>query len=240
MGATLTLQGSLEIGGDCAAACSGAGDRTIRRLALRCSPGFYQSIVDTPVPLVVQTTGLPGAQFVNLDVLDAIPAIEFLYAKCNAPLVLRIGADEAVLTGVAGTFPTLFAGGETLDLTLDGVSVPVVFALTDQTAAQVAARINAVCAYVGLPTPRATVTTGGQVAIRGLVTGATATASIIGSAGAATIGFAGSPVAHGAGADVPFMGTFLTEFPVYPNAPRRIQVSGQASLSIVAAGRTSI
>ena len=240
MSATLTLQGSLEVGGSCAAACSGAGDRTIRRLSLRCTPGFYQSVVDTPVALVVQTTGLPGAQFVDLDVLDALDAIEFLYARSNAKLVLRIGADEAVLTASGGTYPTAFVGGETLLLTIDAVPVSVVFDVGDQTAPACAARINAACALAGLPTPRATVATSGQLAIRGTLTGTSASVVSGGGTGAVTLGLPAAASANGAGSDVAMLGTFLVEFPTYPDAPRRIQVSGQANLSLVAAGRTSV
>lgn len=238
MPASLNLAGSLEVGGDCAAACSGAGDRTIRRLALRCCPALYQSVVDTPVPLQIITPGLPGAAFVDLDVLDSLAAIEFLYARTNSKFCLRIGAAEAVLTGVGATFPTGFLGGETLLLTIDAVPVTVTFLVGDQTAAACVARINADCALAGLPTPRATVTTSGQIAIRGTQTGTSAVVSVTGGTGAVALGFPGTPSANGAGADVFVYGTLLQEFPSFPDAPTRIQVSGQGSISVVAAGRS--
>jgi len=240
MSASLNLQGSLEVGGDCSAACSGSGDRTVRRLSLRCSPGIYQSVVDTPVPLQINTPGLPGASFVDLDVLDALTAIEFLYARTNSKFYLRIGADEALLVGVGGTFPTGFVGGETLLLTIDTVPVTVTFLAGDQTAAQCVARINAACALAGLATPRASLTASLQIQIRGTATGTAAQVSEGGGTGAATLGFPGSPTASGKGADVGVYGTLLQEFPVFPDAPTRIQVSGQGTIAVVAAGRSSV
>lgn len=240
MTAQLTLKGSLTTGGDCPAACGGGGDSTVIKLSSRCSPGFYQSAVSTPVPLVVQTLGLPGVQFVDLDILDSLTAIEFLYVKSNARIVLRIGADEAVLSGTGATFPTGFVGAETLITNIDGISVTTTFLVGDQTAVQVVARINAACALAGLSTPRASVSQStGQILIRGTATGASSFVQVTGGTGATILGFSGTPIAHGAGADVQLNGTFLIEFPVSPDAPTRIQVSGQATVQLEAAGRTN-
>jgi len=54
-----------------------------------------------------------------------------------------LAADVATHTGVAGTYPTGFAGGETLTLSIEnGPNFDVIFAAADQTNAQVVARIN--------------------------------------------------------------------------------------------------
>lgn len=236
---TLLLRGSLDVGSDCGGGggCGGT-DRTVRALALRC-PGsaYYQSVVATGAPLRVQTVGAIGAQYADLDLLLDFVGIEFLYIKADAPVSLRLNAASAVLAGAGGIFPTGFLGGETLTLTIDGVPVSVVFDVADQTAAAVVARINAACALAGLATPRAAVVSG-QVQITGILTGAAGTVVVTGGTGAATLGLAGGS-ATGSGADVPVWGTFLAEFRPYPDAVTRVQVSGQANLTIVAAGRTT-
>ncbi len=236
----LTLRGSLEVGLDpcCSTGC-GAQDRSTKSLQLRCATQSYQSIVETGAPLRIQTPGAVGSEFVDLDVLETLTAIEFLFVKTDAPIELRIGAVAAIVTGSGGTFPTAFAGGETLTLTIDGVAVSVAFLVGDQTAAQVAARINAACALAGLPTPRASVASSGQLAISGVETGSDGAVVVTGGTGAATLGLTGAS-ALGSGADVPVWGTFLVEFGNYPNVPSRIQISGIANVSLVAAGRTSV
>lgn len=237
---SISLRGSLDVGLDpcCSSGC-GAQDRTVRALGLRCSTQSYQSIVETGAPLRIQTLGAVGSDFVDLDVLESLAAIEFLYVKTDAPIELRIGAAAARVTGSGGVFPTGFAGGETLTLTIDTVPVSVAFLVGDQTAAQVAARINGACALAGLPTPRASVATSGQLQIDGVETGTEGAVAITGGTGGAALGLSGRS-ALGSGADVPVWGMFLTEFGNYPNVPARIQVSGIASVSIVAAGRTSL
>jgi len=234
----LTLRGSLEVAdGCCTTGCGAAAGRTIESLGLRCGSGGYQSIVPA-VASPIQISTASGV-FVDLDVLGDFLAIEFLYALTTQALILRIGAEEASVTGVSGVFPTLFAGGETLTFTLDGAPVSVSFTAGAQTAAQVAAEINASCAMLGLPTPRATVATNGQITITGVLTGPlTGEITITGGSGAVQLGLSGlSDV--GAGADVPVFGTFMCEFPRYPNAPARIQVSGVGGISLIAAGKTT-
>lgn len=237
MSGTITLKGVLEVGGECVAACGGGSDTDRRTLSLRCPSTFFQGVVLTGIPLRVSTPGVLGASFVDLDLLADFVRVDFLYAKGDQPFVLRLYAASATLTGVGGTFPTLFGGGETLNVTIDGVAVAVVFQAGDQTAAQCAARINAACALAGLATPRAVVLTSGQLQITGVLTGSAGEVEVTSGTGAATLGLAGS--ASGTGQDVQVFGTFLAEFDP-ANAPQRVQVSGSVNLSIVAAGRTIV
>lgn len=54
-----------------------------------------------------------------------------------------LAAAVATVAGVAGTFPTLFAGGETIGIRIDGgIQVNVVFSAADQLATDVITRIN--------------------------------------------------------------------------------------------------
>lgn len=238
----LNLKGSLEFGaGSCASSCA-SGDRTTKTLAFACGCGrTFQSAVETPVPLQIQTLGVVGAAWDDLDVLGDLTAIEFLFARSSAGMLLRIGASQAILTAVGGLYPTTFVGAETLNVTIDGVAVAVVFQAGDQTAAQCAARINAACALAGLATPRATVRTDGQLQIDGVLTGTDHAVVVTGGTGAARLGLAGLS-AEGAGSDIPLNGVLVIEFGTKnttPAPPARIQVSGVGTLSLVAAGTTT-
>lgn len=246
MSDTLTLKGTLEVGGGaCASSCGGGADRSVKTLALRCSTGqVFQTVVETAAPLRISTAGAVGAAFVDLDLLGDLVAIEFLMLRSDAAIMARIGAAEPELTGSGGVFPTLFAGGETLLLSFNGAAVTVTFLVGDQTAAQCVARINAACALAGLATPRASVLTTGQIEIVGIGTGAESTLAVTGGTGATALGFAGTPDDIGEGADVPVNGLYLSEFPqagtTNPAPPGRVQLSGVAGVTIVAAGRSSV
>lgn len=75
-------------------------------------------------------------------------------------------ATAAVRTAAAGTYPTTFAGGETLTLGYDGApNFTVTFLAADQSLAQVVARINA---YAGFAFADST---GGQLRLTGLQKG---------------------------------------------------------------------
>lgn len=241
MSTSIVVAGTLSVGGDgCSGACSplgGGSTQNVRSLGLGpCDGGdWYQSVVTTGAALAIATAGAVGDVFEDLDVLEDLTSIEFLYAKARGPLILRIGATPATVLGGSGTFPTGFAGGETLTLEIDGDPVTVTFDVADQSAAQVAARINAACALAGLPTPRATVHANGQLQITGELTGAQGTVEITGGTGAATIGLAGRS-AVGGGEDTRINGLFLVQFDKGA-APSRVQVSGSGTLELVAAGR---
>jgi len=63
----------------------------------------------------------------------------------------------AIMRSVAGVYPTVFVGGEQIQLQVDGgAPVLVTFTVLDQTEAQVCARINTALGYTGATTPAAT------------------------------------------------------------------------------------
>ena len=77
-----------------------------------------------------------------------------------------INAVAAQVTGVAGTYPTLFVGGETMSIQIDGGPVIAVgFTAGDQALANVISRINTV---VGLPIAS---NSGGQLRLTGQILG---------------------------------------------------------------------
>lgn len=242
MSGSVNISGSVSVDGSgCASACGGAAaDRTVVGLGDGCAK-TYETVLSTANPISVSTVGALGAAWAELDFLSELEEIEFLLVRSSSQVVLRIGAAAAVLTGVGGVFPSGFAGGETLIGTLDGTAFTVTFTAAAQTAAQVATEINGALALLGIATPRATVAASGQIAIEGVLTGAAGTVTTTGGTGAAAIGL-GAASAVGDGEDIGINGLFLSEFVRRDSTftPTRIQVSGSASLTIVAGGRTTV
>jgi len=239
--ANLELSGFIRAGGD-GCGCAGAGGGT-EQLGLLCGSGTYQSIIDTPTPIRLLTTGSVGDEFVDVDMLAGFTSIEFLYLKSNAPVAIRIGAAAAALTSSVLVSPVVFSGGEVFDVTIDGTLVSTTFLAGGLTLAAIANLINASAAGLGLPTPRVAVS-GSSLVISGVETRYDAIsgegAVVIGSGTANTLlGYSTAQAAYAAGEDVTFSGSAMFEFQRYPNAPARIQASGQASVTILAAGRTS-
>lgn len=234
----IDLQGSVIVGGGVCSCDDGQGTKIVP-LAFRCGAGGYASVVSTDAPVQVSTVGLVGATWVDLPVTDALDQIELLLVQSQGPIALRFGADAATVLGVGGTFPTGFVGAETLTLTLDGNPLSVAFLVGDQTAAQVAARINSAAALASLPWMPASVATNGQVQLRGVLTGAQGSVVVTGGTGAATLGLSGKS-AVGLGEDVGVDGMFLAQFGRAPSAaaPGRVQISGQSLVSVMAAGNT--
>ncbi len=239
MSDALSFKATLEVGGNsCASSCGGAGDRSIKSISFGCDQLYFQTIVETADPIRIATIGAVGDQFVDLGLLQQLGAIEFLYLRSNTPVMLRVGAAPAVVVGVGATYPTGFVGGETLTMTIDGISVSVTFTSGAQTAAQVCDQINAACALVGLPTPRSAVVAGsGQVSVFGIATGSQGSVVITGGSGAADLGLTGLS-ALGRGEDIVtsmFINLFTRAGNV-PPPPARIQISGNAQITILAAG----
>lgn len=108
-------------------------------------------------------------------------------------LVAAMPGQVAGVLGVAGTFPTLFAGGETLDLEIDGQAFTTTFAAGDQSNVQVAAAINAAATAAGVPGTPASVLSG-EIQILGNVATSVGEVVVVGGTGASTLGLSGSGV----------------------------------------------
>lgn len=235
MAGTLALSGHIVIGGD-DCSCDGSADNLVKAIGDGCDES-YQTCVDTPKPIQIAT--LAGV-FIDLPILQTLTRIEFLFLRSASEITIRIGAAPATLVGVGATFPTGFVGAETLELAIDGAaSVTTTFLVGDQTAQQVADRVNSALALAGIATPRMTVNlTTGQLEVTGILTGSSqGSVEVVVGGAEATLGLAVGTVV-GAGADVTSNGVFLNEFPRNTNAPARVQVSGTSSISLVAGGRT--
>lgn len=99
--------------------------------------------------------------------------------------IVTFNATAGARTGAAGTFPTLFAGGETLTLKIDGGALQtIIFTVGAQTNAQVEAEING--SIVGAQCTLS----GGQIRITSDKRGLGSSVEIVGGTGRATIGLA--------------------------------------------------
>jgi hypothetical protein len=244
MAKLIEASGSLTVQSD--VAVSGQGS-CVRQLSL--GPGgsssgqrFFQK--ESHDETEIATSGAVGAVFEDLDVLDGFSEIDLLFLRSSAQVALRLYALPAVMQAVAGVFPTLFGGGETVTITVDGSAVVVTFEVGDQSALQCAARINSAMALAGLATPRASVVSG-QLRLEGVATkvasGGAGQITVAAGAPATQLGLASgsSPVVTDAqGQDVTVSGLCMMEFPnTGSRLLTKVQVSGQASLDVLAAGR---
>ncbi len=118
-------------------------------------------------------------------------------------LALDIGAGQVsatfnatagTITGIAGTFPTTFVGGETLTLGFDAAAnFTTTFLAADQTAAQVAARINLYAGFTFADT------SGGQVRLTGIQKGTAGNVRVVAASAGGVLTQLGLTVATTAG-----------------------------------------
>ncbi len=109
----------------------------------------------------------------------------------GGPVVVTFTGLKATLLGVGAGFPTGFVGGETLELSIDGGPTQFVqFQAADQTIAQVINRINSATAST------IAFDVGGQIELRSLIEGYSATIEVIGGTAATALGFPALPVAQ--------------------------------------------
>jgi hypothetical protein len=200
-----------------------------------CTGGvFYEAVVSS-------SKIINSATAIDLDCLDALTAIEFLYMKSASELTVRFDAIGVIALAVGGSYPTGFAGSETLTTVLDGVSVLTTFDAADQSNVQVASRINAAMALNGFSTPIVSVVNG-QLRFDGVATAVNGSEGTITFSGATTtqLGLDNPTVTNAQGKDIIINGNLIIEFPKYPNAPTKFQAYGSSvNVDIVAAGRST-
>lgn len=108
--------------------------------------------VDTSVG-EVQFTRIACLQGSSFPTFDLEPAQTLVFNIGAGSLTATFTAAAAVRTGGAGTYPTTFTGGEQMTITIDAGMptqvgpIQVVFQSTDQSQAQVIARINQFLGY---------------------------------------------------------------------------------------------
>ena len=112
-----------------------------------------QELLDTMDNQVSQSGTLSPSEVKVIDKGD-ITNIRFAYVEGDGDLSAffdGIAATTAVVTGVGGAYPTGFAGGETLDLEIDGVAFTTTFDDADEPLSAVFARINSAAGLAGIP-----------------------------------------------------------------------------------------
>lgn len=111
------------------------------------------------------------------------------FTRNGATLVTAtVAVNEATITGVSGTFPTGFTGGETLEIRVDANAPRVVtFSSADQTLVNVIDRINATLAL------SVAFDNGGELELRSVIEGRDGRIEVVGGTAAATLGHVTSP-----------------------------------------------
>lgn len=216
-------------GGSCSDACNGSkGAVAPFELAFRNCAESYAQMRSGDYPIRTN----PG-EYTVLPVSEQFTSIELLALKTSGALQLRLDGGAAVAT-TAVLFPVADLSGLTLEFGLDGYPIAVTFAAGDDTAEDVARRINAAAALAGAPFRPATVLAA-QVEIRGVKTGAAGVLSAFTGTAAEPLGLDVFVGGVGTGEDITIDGLQLWQFPRAAGV-KRIEVSGQASVSVLAAG----
>lgn len=154
--------------------------------------GLLSELLDTLAHGESATYTLQGGeQDVAIDFGDVLQA-RMVYLEGDGEFSVEFGGTaptNALINGAAGTYPTVFVGGETLDFEIDGTLVSVVFAAGDQTLVQVLARINYFAALLSLGV--VALDNGGQVQLKSPTTGIGSTVEVIaGGTALAALGLA--------------------------------------------------
>lgn len=142
-------------------------------------------------------TGLLAAGATNQSIdLGDVQEVRLVYIEADGEIDVSFGAGAAtgaVVTGVGGTFPTGFAGGETLPVEIDNLGlVTTIFTAAASTAQDVANEINAAFALAGIlsggvPVAPATVS-GGELRLTSPSTGPGSEIDIQAGTALATLG----------------------------------------------------
>jgi hypothetical protein len=197
-------------------------------LSFSCAGTNYGAITSTDCPVSINTT-----TFIDLPGSDSVGQFQLLSLKSNGAMTLRIGAAEASLIAVGGSYPTGFSGGQAFGFSIDQVAVTGTFLVGDQSISQVVTRLNQAAISAGLTYLPFTADVTGQVRITGKQTGLDGL--ILVTVTNATIGFVANAAAEGEGSDLTVNGLFMAQFDTI-TAPKRILIKGNGQVEILAAG----
>ena len=196
----------------------------------------------------VATAGAIGQAYADIPGLGQFTAIEFLYLVASAPVRLRLNPTRPQLVATAAIPGGGVVAGAATIIVTDATGVQytatVTFTAGTSTPALVVGAINGALAAAGAPFPPdgqiARLGTGGLLAIVNPGIGpATFVDLAVGAPSGLGLGTA-HVVDEGTAQDMPPVeGLVVLQFPRSPNAPAKIQVSGVASLDIIAAGRVA-
>lgn len=115
--------------------------------------GALQQLLDTLEHAEGGTITLEASETNFAVPFGDVSAARIVYFEATGPIRLTPGgtsATQAIVTGVGGSYPTGFVGGEELVLEITGTAVTVAFTSADQSLAAVINRINAAAALAGI------------------------------------------------------------------------------------------
>jgi hypothetical protein len=175
-----------------------------------------------------------AGQFVDLALCDQFASIELVAIKSSGPVTLRIDGAPATYA-TAALYPVAGLTGLTLIFGVDGYPVSVLFVSGDDTNIDVMRRINSAAALAGVPFLPASLDALGQVAISGALTGPEGVLTVPTGTALGVLGLSAQGGVVGSGEDISVDGLYVQQLTRAKGA-RSIQVSGQASLSVLVAG----
>lgn len=225
----LQMKGFLYPGGSCTDSCNGTkGAVTPFELAFRNCAESYAQVRSGDFPIRTN----PG-EYGALPMSEQFTSIELLALRTSAQLIVRLNGTGA-LAVTAALFPVADLAALTLEFGVDGVPIAVTFGAGDDSATDVARRINGAAALAGLTAMPARVAAN-QVEIQGLRTGPEGALTPFTGTAAEPLGLDAFVGAFGTGSDLTIDGVQVWQFP-RTQGVRRIEVSGQANLVMLAAG----
>ena len=192
------------------------------------------SIQTTVISLDANEQNVPIVSKVGAEAID----VKFIYVEADGAGGVDLSqgsavATAAVLTGSGGTFPTGFAGGETWDITLDGVLTTVTFLVADQLLNDVVNRINSTFTGLGRP---AIATAVGELVLTSTTTGSGSNLTVENNAVATTLGFTGGATDTG---DDPTAGTVAWQLrPMIPGGGQQAEAKAFLMAAITMTGDT--
>lgn len=232
MTCSVTLTGNVSVGGACGCTGFTGGNSTpsskTMGLSFSCAGTTYGAVNSSDCPITINT-----ATFIELPGSDAVGDFQLVSIKSSALVTLRIGASAATVSGVGGSFPTGFSGGEAFDFDIDGVSVAGTFTVAAQSITDVLSELNQAAVAAGLAYLPFSASTSGQITVTGLATGSDG--SVVVNTTIAALGFTAATTVFGSGDDLAVSGLFLSQFNS-TTAPTRIQIMGTAQVEILLAG----
>lgn len=232
MTCTVQLVGSVSVGGSCG--CTGftaggsAPSSKTMGLSFSCTGTTYGAVNSSDCPININT-----ATFIELPGSDAVGDFQLVSIKSSSLVTLRVGAAAATVSGVGGSFPTGFSGGEAFDFDVDGTNVAGTFTVAAQNITDVLSELNQAAIAAGLAYLPFTASTSGQVTVTGVATGSDG--SVVVNTTIAALGFTAATTVFGSGDDLAVNGLFLSQFNP-TSAPTRIQIMGIAQVEILLAG----
>ncbi len=243
MSCPLQFTGSICVPGSSGAFIANSGSEKRVALQFEQITRQFENVVSTDCEFEIAS----AIDFVSMPLSDELTTVDFmafLVRGNNATTIDLLVGDLPRINGAAGTFPTLFSGGELFTFELQtyndvtgafdvDFTVATTFTVTAQSAQDVANEINAAVMLSGASTCALVEVDAGQLKLKGVAPSADKRLEI--TTANATIGFDGTKAADlGTGTPLPVNGNFLSEIASVPGI--QLWLRGTGALDILLAG----